>query len=537
MRLLSGSLGVLTAMAIGLTGLTLTTAPAHADSVAGGQITRSEVLARAQNWVDRGVRYNLTRYSSTLTTDADGAHRYGPDCSGLVSMAWHITANSGKGGNSTDDFASWSGKHFLGSLHDLKPGDAILTDGHMELFARWKDAGDHTKGAWTYSLNGGPDPDGDGWRDDWAKGPTPNSRGKVGDESWSSMTANYRPIRYNNIVDDTVTPSRPLIDPQARRLVDFDGDGKPDFLGLGTSGDDLWFIQNTSTPGALSRGGSTRLSTGWKTVTKYWLTDYDGDGRQDVLGLNGTDQMFVWRNTSSPGAPSLAGYVSLGAAWSTLTKLVIADFTGDGKVDIAGFDAGTADTFWVVPNTSTAGNPSRGNSLQMSSGWKTVTRFWVADYDADGKTDLLGLNGTDQMLAWRNTASGNTPSFAPYADLGSAWSTLTKIVIGDFTGDGKVDLAGFNAGSADAFWVVPNTSTAGNLSRGASFQVSTGWQTVTEFLVADYDKDGKTDLLGLNGTDQMLAWRNSPAGGRPVFAPFTGLGAGWSTIGHIPTAQ
>src|ERR1700754_1902439 len=64
---------------------------AHAARGPDGRITRSEVLARAQNWVDRSVQYNLTRRSNTLVTDGDGSHRYGPDCSGLVSMAWHIT--------------------------------------------------------------------------------------------------------------------------------------------------------------------------------------------------------------------------------------------------------------------------------------------------------------------------------------------------------------------------------------------------------------------------------------------------------------
>ncbi|MER5628840.1 GH25 family lysozyme, partial [Streptosporangium sp. NPDC002544] len=44
----------------------------------------------------------------------------------------------------------------------------------------------------------------------------------------------------------TVTP---VVDPQAGHLVDFDGDGKSDVLGLGTSGDDMWLVPNTSTPG------------------------------------------------------------------------------------------------------------------------------------------------------------------------------------------------------------------------------------------------------------------------------------------------
>ncbi|WP_204044625.1 FG-GAP repeat domain-containing protein, partial [Acrocarpospora phusangensis] len=316
-RLISGSLGVLFATTVGLVGLTTVATPASADSAPGGEITRSEVLSRAQNWVTRQVKYNLTRASGTLYTDVEGDNRYGPDCSGLVSMAWHITANSGKGGNSTDDFEVWSQTEFLPSLHDLKPGDAILKNGHIELFARWKNPANHTQGAWTYSLNGTGNPDSNGWQEDWAKGPIANWRGQVGDESWSSMQ-NYRPIRYKKIVDDPVEAPRPLVDSQGTRLTDFDGDGKPDILGLGASGDDLWLIPNTSSSGSPSRGQSIPLSAGWRTITKYWLADYDGDGRTDILGTQNPDKLFVWRNISTPGNPSIAPLVSLGTAWNTL---------------------------------------------------------------------------------------------------------------------------------------------------------------------------------------------------------------------------
>lgn len=59
--------------------------PAEASTL-GGPIDRSEVIARAQNWVNRGLTYNQSAWS----TDIDGAHTYRRDCSGLVSMAWHL---------------------------------------------------------------------------------------------------------------------------------------------------------------------------------------------------------------------------------------------------------------------------------------------------------------------------------------------------------------------------------------------------------------------------------------------------------------
>src|SRR5437762_5676274 len=65
---------------------------ALAQSTMGGPIARAEAMARARDWYTRSPRltYDNSRASSTLVPDVDGAHRYGPDCSGMVSMALHI---------------------------------------------------------------------------------------------------------------------------------------------------------------------------------------------------------------------------------------------------------------------------------------------------------------------------------------------------------------------------------------------------------------------------------------------------------------
>lgn len=185
------------ALSVLLTAAVITTAPpapvAQAASSVGGAISRDEVLDRAQYWVDRDVIYSQSR-----TFPDEQGKRYRTDCSGYVAEAWHMSTAGTylDGGLNTDGFRGYSGKTVLGSVHDLKAGDALLRNGHIELFVRWKDADDHRDGAYVHSLNGPTD-------GDWAKGPKRNRHRQVGFNTWAEMTT-YTPIRYNKITDGPV---------------------------------------------------------------------------------------------------------------------------------------------------------------------------------------------------------------------------------------------------------------------------------------------------------------------------------------------
>lgn len=90
-------------------------------------------------------------------------------------MAWHLSTSY-----TTSDFHSWSGVTRLSNHDAIQPADAVLFSGHIEMFDAWKNPSNHSKGAWSYSLNGPAD-------DDWAKGPIANSHGQIGTLSYSDQ--------------------------------------------------------------------------------------------------------------------------------------------------------------------------------------------------------------------------------------------------------------------------------------------------------------------------------------------------------------
>lgn len=138
----------------GLAATVLVALPARADTVVSGQqsvtstgtlgngaapggaVTRSQAVRRAQDWVDHAVPYSPNGLSSPYGWWYDSATggRYREDCSGLVSMAWQLPS-------SLDTRTLPDVSTRLGSLDDLRPGDAINdVDTHVVLFAGWTDS-------------------------------------------------------------------------------------------------------------------------------------------------------------------------------------------------------------------------------------------------------------------------------------------------------------------------------------------------------------------------------------------------------------
>ncbi|MEV6583770.1 hypothetical protein AB0M92_37185, partial [Streptomyces sp. NPDC051582] len=195
------SLASLTVLAASGAAVTLA-APAQAASSVGGTITRGEVIARAQSWVDQGVPYNQGGWH----TDSNGTYR--EDCSGYISMAWHLNSSL-----VTQTLPNVSTQI---SFSQLKPGDAMdYTAEHTFLFAGWTN---QSTGAFTYYAESN--------RDNPTHGPTAANINSSSLEGWP--TSYYDALRYDNIVDD------PAPGPVMARTVggDFNGDGKQDIAGI-----------------------------------------------------------------------------------------------------------------------------------------------------------------------------------------------------------------------------------------------------------------------------------------------------------------
>lgn len=163
------------------------------------------------------------------------------------------------------------------------------------------------------------------------------------------------------------------------------------------------------------------------------------------------------------------------------TNIVVADFNGDGKQDIArvgnGLEVllGNGDgTFVLVPNSARTG------AADLAAG----------DFNGDGKIDLLATGLNSITVALGNGDGTFRPPFSQ-----SAGPNPGKVALADFNGDGIIDLAIQNASQLDT----PDSNTVAiYLGKGdGTFSFSTNLDAGKDpvaIVAGDFNADGFADL-------------------------------------------
>lgn len=231
------------------------------------------------------------------------------------------------------------------------------------------------------------------------------------------------------------------------------------------------------------------------------VADFDGDNDKDIIVCDESGLYFLYTNNGSNTFTS----TNILSGLSPWTKIESKDIDNDGDVDVVSV------TGKIFINNGSAVFTQLPGTFYTATG--AISNFKIADFNGDGKQDVLWLNGTQNSATnknqlWINSGTTGNANFT----LASEFDNLGIYVnngaaVGDIDNDGDLDLTITGTGG----WAgkVYKNNGSGVFTSSQSFTTYTGYG----FLV-DWDKDGDLDFLAYDYYNNwgLRLWKNDGTG-------------------------
>jgi hypothetical protein len=290
--------------------------------------------------------------------------------------------------------------------------------------------------------------------------------------------------------------------PMGLAVGDFNGDGIPDLAVANFGGPPPPPVSQGTVSILLGNGdGTFRAAVDYQTgrnASGVAVGDFNGDGFLDLAVTDSADNdvSVLLGNGDGTFRPAVTYRTGDFPAW-----LVVADFNGDGIPDLAVANAGSSGSNPTPGMVSILLGKGDGSFLAAVN-YTVGTEPWslaVGDFNGDGIPDLVvaiseGLPSLPNVVPSGSVAvllgngDGTFQAAAKYA----ADLNPTSVGVGDFNGDGILDLAVANFLSNDVSVLLGNGD--GTFQAAVNYPIGAPLWPQLSVLVRDFNGDGILDL-------------------------------------------
>jgi len=236
----------------------------------------------------------------------------------------------------------------------------------------------------------------------------------------------------------------------------------------------------------------------WGSPGFVCCSDIDGDDTLDVVAVTyGDPNQIAWWERHAQTEPEWEQHLVTGGLHSGLEFFCI-DFDLDGDIDILSAEDWPNGLKW---HENLDGTGLNWLSHSIGGYYEIAYSVHASDIDSDGDLDVVYCSEDSHEVSWFENVDGSCTNWEEHvidSDRNHAWGVHAS----DLTDDGYPDVI-LAENQGKHLYLYRNMDGAG--TQWARFLIKWGWW-FTDVDVADFNEDGKTDILASAHTGTNVSW-------------------------------